>query len=84
MEENKKLNYVHKDSGSLRQSFSEASEAKQEDIHLTKGFTGWVHHHRTLAKWLMKFLVAGIASLLYYLRREEKHIEEESKKVKVK
>ena len=36
MEENKKLNYVHKDSGSLRQSFSEASEAKQEDIHRTK------------------------------------------------
>ncbi|MDO8495889.1 MAG: hypothetical protein Q7S43_00340 [bacterium] len=53
---------------------------KQEDIHITKGFTGWVHHHRTLAKWLMKILVAGVASLLYYLRREQKHIEEENKK----
>lgn len=51
-----------------------------QDIHLTKGFTGWVHHHRILAKWLMKALVAVITSLLYYLRKEERHIEEESKK----
>lgn len=55
---------------------------KSEDIHLTKGFTGWVHQHRILAKWLMKFLVAGVTALLYYLRREQKHIEEENKKHK--
>lgn len=53
---------------------------KKEDIHLIQGLTGWVHHHRTLARWLMKILVAGIVSLLYYLRREQKHIEEEEKK----
>jgi len=52
----------------------------KEDIHLTKGFTGWVHHHRRMARWLMKILVAGIASLLYYLRKEQKHIEEEERK----
>ena len=53
---------------------------KQPDIHISKGFTGWVHHHRRLAKWLMKFLVAGVTALLYYLRREQRHIEEEGKK----
>jgi hypothetical protein len=53
---------------------------KHEDIHITKGFTGWVHHHRILAKWLMKGLVALVASLLYYLRKEEEHIEKEGKK----
>ncbi|OGM99591.1 MAG: hypothetical protein A2817_01875 [Candidatus Yanofskybacteria bacterium RIFCSPHIGHO2_01_FULL_39_8b] len=58
----------------------EEQNKKTEDIHLTKGFTGWVHHHRRLAKWLMKILVTGIASILYYLRKEQKHIEEEEKK----
>lgn len=58
----------------------EEQNKKPEDIHITKSFTGWVHHHRRMAKWLMKGLVAVIASLLYYLRKEEKHIEEESKK----
>ena len=70
-EHNKKPTYVHKDFG----------EAKPEDIHLTKGFTGWVHHHRRMAKWFMKFLIAGVASLLYYLRREQGHIEDEEKGV---
>lgn len=55
---------------------------KKQDIHLTKGFTGWVHHHRMLAKWLMKILVAGATAFLYYLRREQKHIDEEVKKPK--
>jgi hypothetical protein len=55
---------------------------KQEDIHINKGFTGWVHHHRVLAKWLLKALVAIVASLLYYLRKEERHIEEETDKRK--
>jgi len=57
-------------------------ENKKEDIHINKGFTGWVHHHRILAKWLIKFLVVGATSLLYYLRREQRHIEEENKKLK--
>ena len=68
-EQNKKPAYVHKDFG----------EAKSEDMHLTKGFTGWVHHHRILAGWLMKALVMAVASLLYYLRKEQKHIDEENK-----
>ncbi|OGN00329.1 MAG: hypothetical protein A3B91_00255 [Candidatus Yanofskybacteria bacterium RIFCSPHIGHO2_02_FULL_41_29] len=55
---------------------------KQQDIHINKGFTGWVHHHRILARWLMKILVVGVTSLLYYLRREEKHIENEQKRLK--
>ena len=52
---------------------------KQEDIHINKGFTGWVHHHRRLAKWLFKLLIAGVVSLLYYLRNQEKVIEQEEK-----
>lgn len=52
---------------------------KQEDIHITKGFTNWVHHHRRMAIWLMKIFIAGMTSLLFYLRREERHIEEEAK-----
>lgn len=55
-------------------------EAEKKDIHLTKGFTGWVHHHRRMAKWLFKLVIAGVASLLYYLRRQEKVIEQEEKK----
>jgi len=61
---------------------NQKSSINQEDIHLTKGFTGWVHHHRTLAKWLMKIIIAGVATLLYYLRREQRHIEEENKRSK--
>ena len=53
---------------------------KQEDIHLTKGFTRWVHHHRRLAKWLVKGLAAGVSLLLFYLRKEEKQIEQEGKR----
>jgi len=53
---------------------------KKEDIHITKGFTGWVHHHRRLAKWLLKLLIAGATAFIYYLRREQRHIEEEGKK----
>lgn len=55
---------------------------KVEDIHITKGFTRWVHHHRTLAKWLMKALIAGVTAILYYLNRQEKQIENEEKREK--
>ena len=53
---------------------------KSEDVHLTKGFTCWVHHHRKLAKWLMRALIALVTSILYYLRREQRHIDEEGNK----
>lgn len=58
----------------------EEEHKKQEDIHLTKGLTRWVHHHRRLAGWLIKGLIAGVTAFLFYLRREEKHIEDETKK----
>lgn len=53
---------------------------KLEDIHITKGFTGWVHHHRKMAKWLFKLLIAAVTSTLFYLKRQEKVIEQEEKK----
>jgi len=53
-----------------------------EDTHLTKGFTHWVHHHRKLAKWLMRALIALVTSILCSLRREQKHIDEENGKSK--
>ena len=57
-------------------------ETKNQDIHGTRAMTRWVHRHRTLAKWLFKLLIAGVASLLYYLRRQEKDIEKEVEKDK--
>ncbi len=53
---------------------------KQEDIHLNKEVTRWVHHHRRLAKWLGRILIAGMTLLLYYLKNQQKHIEDENKK----
>ncbi|OGM95939.1 MAG: hypothetical protein A3B86_01635 [Candidatus Yanofskybacteria bacterium RIFCSPHIGHO2_02_FULL_38_22b] len=52
---------------------------KYQDNHITPTITHWVHHHRRLAKWLFKFLIASVASLLYYLRNQEKVIEKEEK-----
>jgi hypothetical protein len=52
-----------------------------KDTHGSSGMTRWVHRHRRLAKWLLKFLVAGVAAFLYYLRSQEKIIEQESKDV---
>ena len=60
----------------------EESNTKRKDIHGTVGTTRWVHSHRRVAKWLMKIAVAGAASFLYYLRKQEKQIEEEEKKRK--
>lgn len=57
-------------------------ETKQQDTHGTPEMTHWVHKHRRLAKWLFKLLIAGVASLLYYLRRQEKDIEKEVEKDK--
>ena len=55
---------------------------KNQDIHGTEATTHWVHKHRRLAMWALKLLTAGITSLLYYLRRQEKEIEHEQKKMK--
>ena len=55
-------------------------ETRNQDSHGTPAMTRWVHKHRTLAKWLFKLLIAGVASLLYYLKRQEGDIEKEAKK----
>jgi hypothetical protein len=60
----------------------EEETKKQEDVHITKGFTRWTHQHRRMAKWLMKGSIALVASILYYFRREEKRIEDEIDKKK--
>ena len=57
----------------------EEKETKHEDTHGSPEMTRWVHKHRRAAKWLMKIAVAGAASFLYYLRKQEKQIEEEEK-----
>lgn len=58
----------------------EGQDKKQEDIHLTREVTSWVHHHRKLAKWLMRILVMGLAVASYYFKKEQKHLEDEEKK----
>ena len=55
-------------------------EIEQKDIHGTEATTRWIHKHRKAAKWLMKIAIVGISSVLYYLRKEEKEIEEEKTK----
>ena len=58
----------------------EEKEHKKEDIHGTPETTRWVHKHRRVAKWLVRIMALGVASLSYYLRKQEKQIEEEEKK----
>ena len=55
-------------------------DSKQQDIHGTKTTTRWVHKHRTLAKFLVRGLVVTGAALTYYLKNQEKKIEQEEKK----
>ena len=52
---------------------------KHEDTHGSAGVTHWGHKHRRMATWIIKLLVAGIASFLYYLRKQEREIEKEEK-----
>ena len=54
-------------------------EDKKRDMHGTEATTRWVHHHRRLATWILKILAAWMASLLYYLKSQEKEIEKEQK-----
>ena len=58
------------------------SDNKHKDIHGTEATTRWIHHHRRLATWILKLLVAGVASFIYYLRSQEKEIEQEQKNKK--
>ena len=55
-------------------------ETKKEDVHLNPATTHWVHKHRTAAKWLVRGLALAVGSLSYYLRKQEKEIEDEAKK----
>jgi len=56
-----------------------SEHVKNEHKHGTSGMTSWVHHHRRLAKWLVRLLVAGVTTVLYYLKTQEKVIEWEAK-----
>jgi len=58
----------------------EEKETKHKDTHGIEATTRWIHKHRRAAKWLIKLAVAGAASFLYFLRKQEKQIEEEDKK----
>ena len=58
-----------------------SSEVKQ-DIHGTEEMTRWVHKHRVAAKWLVRILALGVASFSYYLRKQEKEIDQEEKSKK--
>ena len=57
----------------------EQKEIKHLDTHGSAGMTRWVHKHRRMATWIIKLLVASIASFLYYLRKQEREIEKEEK-----
>jgi hypothetical protein len=57
-----------------------SEENKNQDTHGTKMTTKWVHKHRTVAKFFVKSLVVVGAALTYYLKNQEKKIEQEEKK----
>jgi hypothetical protein len=51
----------------------------KKDTHGSPAITRWVHHHRRMARWLLRFLVTGTTALLFYLRSQEKIVDQEIK-----
>lgn len=58
----------------------EGHNSKHQDKHGTVGMTSWIHKHRKLAKWLARVAVVGVTAFSYYLKKQEKKIEEEERK----